>query len=81
MHVDHLQRRNAVYHKSRTQSLYSFIGFSSAVEFLGTVIVNLCILCIQEIYAKDKWKTVLKLVRVTKRWGGIENVFTMNVHF
>ncbi len=35
----------------------------------------------QEIYAKDKWKAVLKLVRVTKRWGGIENVFTMNVHF
>ncbi len=35
----------------------------------------------QEIYAKDKWKTVLKLVRVTKGWGGIENVFTMNVHF
>ncbi len=35
----------------------------------------------QERYAKDKWTTVLKLVRVTTRWGGIENVFTMNVHF
>lgn len=34
----------------------------------------------QERYAKDKWTTVLKLVRVTTRWGGIENVFTMIVH-
>lgn len=35
----------------------------------------------QERYAEDKWTTVLKLVRVTTRWGGIENVFTMKVHF
>lgn len=33
----------------------------------------------QERYAKDKWTTVLKLFRVTARWGGKENVFTMNI--